>query len=95
MITFSFMRYDRQIKAIGNSIGLQFRLIDNDVEKSWEVFATRIIDALEEWCHSSGIKAYGMGHTQIAINITFAEPQDAMMFKLRWHSCPSGPLEST
>lgn len=55
-----------------------------DVE--WDANLTRLIDALEHWCKNSGIKNYGIGHTQIALSLTFSEGKDAMLFKLRWHN---------
>ncbi len=89
MKQFSFERHSyggvSECRALGSQVDVEWELIDNDYEKSWVVFATRIIDALELWCKASGITKYGMGHTQIAIQVTFAELKDAMLFKLRWH----------
>lgn len=54
-----------------------------DIE--WNLNLTRLIDSLSTWCKDSGIKRYGVSHTQIALSLTFMDAKDAMMFKLRWH----------
>lgn len=70
---------------LGELMGVKFEILET-YEKSWNQFATRIIDELSLWCKNSGIRHFGLGYTQIAIQITFAEPADAMLFKLRWHN---------
>ena len=57
----------------------------NRWDEEWKLNLTRLVDAVEQWCKDSGIKSYGVGFTQIALNATFLEGRDAMMFKLRWH----------
>jgi hypothetical protein len=70
---------------LGELLNIQYQLLET-FEKSWNHFATRIIDELDLWCKNSGITHYGLGYTQIAIQITFAYSADAMLFKLRWYN---------
>lgn len=81
----SFDRY--QIYQIMQSLNLQWERDPfgrYDVE--WTQNLTRVVDALDIWCKDSGIKTYGLGFTQIALQAAFAHGRDAMMFKLRWHN---------
>ena len=52
---------------------------------TWNINLTRVIDAMTLWCKNSGIKEFGIGHTQIELCITFLNKNDAALFKLRWH----------
>lgn len=76
----------RQIREIMKSLNLEWEsdaFGRSDVE--WTNNLTRVVDALDIWCKDSGIKTYGLGFTQIALQAAFVHGRDAMMFKLRWH----------
>lgn len=79
--------FDRnQIRQIMKSLNLSW---ESDPYNRWDVEwnhnLTRVVDAMDIWCKDSGIKTYGLGFTQIALQAAFANGRDAMMFKLRWH----------
>lgn len=57
----------------------------NRADREWKINLTRVVDAMTTWCHDSGIKEYGIGHTQIELCVTIPGKADAMMFKLRWY----------
>lgn len=80
--------FDRkQINHIMKSLGLEW---EDDpfgrLDVEWNQNLTRVIDSLDNWCKDSGIRLYGLGFTQIALQAAFVNGRDAMMFKLRWHN---------
>lgn len=89
MKQFSFsrekMKGSGDLDQIARALNIKWEYVENNMEKSWNLYVTRIIDALTLWCKDSGIVNFATGYTQIAIQITFLENKDAIYFKLRWH----------
>jgi hypothetical protein len=83
MVQFSFnptgMRY------FANEFEIIWPTNKKNYSDAWDEYCENILEALSKWCRDMGIKAFSTGYTQIAIQITFANKSEAMLFKLTWH----------
>jgi hypothetical protein len=84
MVQFSFNAVG--MTTIAKEFEIRFPYNRKSYSEAWDEYCENILDALSQWCRGMGIKAFSTGFTQIAIQITFANKSEAMLFKLTWHN---------